>query len=102
MGATEKLTYAAWAAIQLRDIGKESDQEARAEYWSNSGKIAKYDEYRAYCKAEKLLPENPPNGYWESKEKPWHKPTGVAMGLMGILAWFVVGVIGGSTGGSRR
>lgn len=101
MGATEKLTYAAWTAIQLRDAGKENDQDARAEYWSKSGRIEKYDEYLAYCKADKKQPDNPPEGYWESKEKPWHKPAGVTIGLMGVLVWFAAGLIGGATGRSR-
>ena len=98
----EKLTYAAWAAIELRDSGKESDQESRADYWSKSGRSEKYDAYVAYCKEERKQPDNPPEGYWESKEKPWHKPAGITMGLMGVLTWFVIGIIGGASGQSRR
>ncbi len=94
----DKVTYAAWVAMTLRDAGLESDPQARDSYWSNSGRINKYDEYRAYCKAEKRQPDDPPAGYWESKEKPWHKPAGITMGLMGVLIWFAAGVIGGTTG----
>lgn len=97
----EKLTYAAYAAMKLRDAGLENDQAARESYWSRSGKIARYDEYRAYCKQEKRQPDNPPEGYWESKEEPWHKPVGIGIGLMGILGWFLIGIIGGATGRSR-
>lgn len=98
----DKFTYAAWVAMELRDKELSADQDARAQYWSNSGKIAKYDEYLAYCKEHKLKADNPPEGYWESKEEPWHKPTGIAMGLTGILIWFVAKVIGGAVGPSRR
>lgn len=97
----EKFTYAAWVAMELRDKELSADQDARAQYWSNSGKIAKYDEYREYCKLNKLQPDNPPEGYWESKEEPWHKPVGIAMGMTGILVWFIAGIIGGASGQSR-
>ena len=99
--AADKFTYAAWAAMKLRDAGLGNDQAARQSYWSNSGKIENYDAYRAFCKAEKKMPDNPPDGYWESKEQPWHKTVGVGIGLMGVLAWFLVGIIGGATGRSR-
>ena len=94
----DKFTYAAWAAMSLRDAGLENDQAAREIYWSKTGRIAKYDEYREYCKTERKQPDNPPEGYWESKEQPWHRPAGITIGLMGVLTWFVIGVIGGATG----
>lgn len=87
--------------MQLRDAGLENDQQARENYWSKNARIYQYDAYRAYCKAENKQPDNPPEGYWESKEEPWHKPAGVGIGLLGILAWFLMGLVGGATGRSR-
>ena len=98
----DRLTYAGWVAMTLRDKGLENDQQARASYWSNSGRIERYDEYKEFCKQQKKSYDNPPDGYWESLEKPWHKPAGITMGLTGILLWFISGVIGGSTGQTRR
>jgi len=97
----DRLTYAGWVAMTLRDKGLENDQQARASYWSNSGRIERYDEYKEFCKQQKKSYDSPPDGYWESLEKPWHKPAGIAMGLTGILLWFISGVIGGSTGQRR-
>jgi len=97
----DRLTYAGWASMTLRDKGLDGDQKARADYFSNSGKVQHYDEYKAFCQQEKKSYDNPPDGYWESLEKPWHKPTGVAMVLTGILMWFISGVIGGTTGQRR-
>ena len=99
---SNKLTYAAWVAMTLRDANKESDQQERAKYWSNSGRIEQYDVYKEYCKTNGHDYDGPPNGYWESKEQPWHKPAGIAMALTGILLWFISGVIGGSTGQKRQ
>ena len=98
----DRLTYAGWVAMTLRDKGLMNDQQARASYWSNSGRIERYDEYKEFCKQQKKSYDNPPDGYWESKEQPWHKPTGIALGLTGILLWFISGIIGGSTGQTRR
>ena len=98
---SNRMPYAGWVAYTLREAGKDNDQQERAKYFSNSGRIERYDEYVAFCKAEKKQYDSPPDGYWESKEKPWHKPTGIAMALTGILLWFISGVIGGSTGQRR-
>ena len=99
---SNRLPYAGWVAYTLREAGKENDQAERGKYFSNTGRIDNYDNYVAFCKSEKKQYDSPPDGYWESKEKPWHKPTGIAMGLTGILLWFIAGVIGGSTGQSRQ
>ena len=98
---SNRLTYAGWVAMTLRDKGLENDQAARASYWSNTGRIEQYDAYKEYCKTNKNEYDGPPDGYWESLEKPWHKPAGIAMALTGILLWFISGVIGGSTGQRR-
>lgn len=99
---SNRLTYAGWVAMTLRDANLENDQGARAKYWTNTGKIEQYDAYKEYCKTNGYNYDSPPDGYWESKEKPWHKPAGIAMGLTGILLWFISGVIGGSTGQRRN
>jgi hypothetical protein len=88
--------------MTLRDKGLENDQAARASYWSNTGRIEQYDTYKEYCKTNAHDYDGPPDGYWESKEKPWHKPAGLAMGLTGILLWFITGIIGGATGQKRQ
>ena len=98
---SNRLTYAGWVAMTLRDKGLENDQAARASYWSNTGRIEQYDTYKEYCKTNGNDYDGPPDGYWESKEKPWHKPAGLAMGLTGILLWFISGIIGGATGQKR-
>ena len=97
-----RLTYAGYVAMMLRAQGKESDQEERNKYWSHTGRIEHYDRYRAFCRQEKKTPDNPPDGYWESKEEPWHKPTGVAIGLSGVLLWFLGGVISSATGLGKK
>ena len=97
-----RLPYAGYAQMKLRDENKDKNQEEREKYFSNSGKILKYDEYRDYCKRNKFTPDSPPDGYWESKEEPWHKPTGIALGLFGILLWFIGGLAAGSTGQRGR
>lgn len=102
MAVADRMAYAGWVAMTLRDAQLENDQEARAALWSATGRVENYDKYVAFCKQEKKSYDGPPEGYWESKERPWHKPTGVAMGLTGILLWFVSGVIGGSTGLNRK
>ena len=99
---SNKMPYAGWVAMTLRDNGDQDNQEARAKYWTDSGKVEFYDQYVAFCKQEKKKHDPPPEGYWESKEKPWHKPTGILMGLTGILVWVTSGIIGGSTGQVRK
>ena len=97
-----KLPYAGYVSMTLRSEGKEKDQEAREAYFSTSGRIASYDLYKDYCKRNKFTPDSPPDGYWESKQEPWHKPTGIAIGLLGILLWFIGGVAAGSAGQRGR
>lgn len=90
--------YAAWVRLQLAKVPEDALQDARKAFYSDAGKIAKWEAYKAYCKANKLDYDGPPEGYWESKEQPWHKPAGYGMAAMGLFAWFLMVIIGGSTG----
>ena len=94
----KRLPYEAWARIQIDRIPEEERQAKRGKFFSEGGRIANWENYRAYCKANGNLYDGPPDGYWESKEEPWHKPTGILMGLVGVFVWFLVLVISGSTG----
>lgn len=98
----KKLPYAAWVRQQLEKLPEDKRPAARGGYYSDSGRIAKWDVYKAECKAAGLEYDMPPEGYWESKEEPWHKPAGYTMGLLGVFMWFLVMVIGGSTGMKRK
>lgn len=95
---TKKLTYAGYVSQKIKPFSKEQQQELRGLYFSNSGKIKQYDTYKAYCKEHKLDYDSPPDGYWESKEEPWHKPAGWAM-VIGAYALMALG--GAATSGIR-
>ena len=95
---SKRLPYEAWARQQIDKIPEELRQEQRGKFYSPGGRIANWETYRAYCKNNGHQYDGPPEGYWESKEQPWHKPTGLLMGLVGVFVWFLVLVIGGSTG----
>lgn len=97
----KRLPYAAWVRQQLDKMPEELRQAARAEYYSDSGKIAKWDLYKADCKAQKLDYDGPPEGYWEAKEEPWHKPAGYALGVVGVFTWFLGAIVLGALGGKR-
>jgi hypothetical protein len=96
------LPYAAWVRLQLARVPEEELKAARVAYFSDKGKIAKWEAYKAYCKSQKLDYDGPPDGYWEAMEKPWHKPTGYGMAAMGLFAWFLMTIIGTSTGMGNR
>lgn len=96
------LPYAAWVRKRLEGLPEERRQAARSGYYSDSGRIANWETYRADCKAMGYDYDNPPEGYWESKEQPWHKAAGYAMGLVGLFLWFMAQVIAGSTGMKRK
>lgn len=93
----KRLAYAAWARQQLDTYSEERRQEVRKSYYSESGKINRYDQYKAYAKAKGLDYDNPPEGYWEAKEEPWHAPAGILAGLGAVFMWFLLGLIGGTT-----
>lgn len=88
----KKLPYPAWVNIQLKPLTKEHQQELRGNYFSNSGRVKQYDNYKAYCKANSFEYDSPPEGYWESKEEPWHKPAGWAMVAGAFLTLMLGGV----------
>ena len=94
----KRLSYAAWARQILENVAPERQQEVRASYFSDSGKVNRYDSYKAYCKQKGYDYDAPPEGYWESKKEPWHTPTGIAIGLSSVLVWFLLGLVGGTTG----
>jgi hypothetical protein len=98
----KQLPYAAWVRQQLERLPEDQRQAARGAYYSESGRIAKWDVYKADCKAMGLGYDNPPEGYWESKEQPWHKAAGYAMGLVGLFLWVMAQIISGSTGMKRK
>lgn len=96
-----RLPYAGWASMMLRDAGMESDQEVRAALFSPEGRVEHYDRYAAYCKKHGHQADSPPENYWESKIKAHHKITGQAIGLTGLLFYFIIKVIGGALGARR-
>lgn len=98
----KKLPYAAWARIDMAFIPEDKQQAYRHNWFSDTGKAKKYDQYREYCKRKGYDYDNPPAKYWESKEEPWHSPAGVAIGLMGVLVWFLTALVAGSTGKRER
>ena len=90
----KKLPYPAWVNIQLSPLTKEHQQELRGNYFSNSGRVKQYDKYKAYCKANSFEYDSPPEGYWESKEEPWHKPAGLGMIAAGYLGMMLLSAMG--------
>ena len=89
----EKLPYPAYVNIRLKPLTKEHQQELRSSFYSPKGKIARHDGYVAYCKHHKLQHDPAPEGYWGSKEEPWHKPVGIGLivaGYFGFMASKVV------------
>jgi len=88
--AKQKMTYPHWVNYRIKNVSPEYVQEARKKYYSRGGRIEKYDEYREYCKLFGFIPDNPPEGYWESKETWWGKPLGIWLGLtMGWIAFIL-------------
>ena len=94
----KKLSYSAWARMQIDAYSPERQQDVRKSYYSDSGKINRYDAYKTHCKQRGYDFDAPPEGYWESKEEPWHKPTGILIGLSTVLLWFLTSLLGGTTG----
>lgn len=95
----EKMPYARWATMRLNQItDEEVRKNSRSSYFSNSGKVARYDSYKNYCKVYRYAYDAPPEGYWDYKAKDWHIPVG---GLMSLFAIFVA-LLAGTAGGSMR
>ena len=95
---SKRLPYEAWVRLEIDKLPEEEKQGGRGAYYSTNGRIAKWETYRAYCKANGHQYDGPPDGYWESKEEWWHKPIGLLSGLVGVFVWFMLLVISGSTG----
>lgn len=98
----KRLPYAAWVRQQLERMPEELRQAARGEYYSDSGKIAKWELYKADCKQAGYEYDGPPDGYWEAKEEPWHKPAGYTMGALGVFLTFLGMIIIGSMGTGKQ
>ena len=98
----KKLTYAGWVSIKLKPLTKEHQQELRGSYFSNTGKIKQYDNYKTYCKTNGFDYDSPPEGYWESKEEPWHKPAGWGMVVGGYLGMMLLSAMGSGIRTRRR
>lgn len=94
----KKLPYSAWARMDMAWISDNEKQLYRHNWFSDSGKAKKYDLYREYAKLKGMDYDNPPDNYWEEKDRPWHGAAGAVMGLTGVLAWFLTQLIAGSTG----
>ena len=97
-----KYQYARWVSDKMKHTPKELQSERRGAYFSNSGRIAHYDEYAKWCRLWGYDYDDSPEGYWDSKTKVWHKPAGILMGLSGVLMWLVASIVSGSTGQTRR
>jgi hypothetical protein len=79
----------------------ESDQEVRGALFSVEGRVEHYDRYKAYCKKHGHTADPEPDGYWESKIKPHHKIAGQAIGVTGLMFYFIIKLIGGALGARR-
>lgn len=98
---SNRLPYAGWASMMLRDAELEHDQDVRAALFSADGRVEHYERYARYCKKHGYQADPAPNNYWKSKIKTHHKVTGYGIGAAGILFWFIGKVIAGSLGPRR-
>jgi hypothetical protein len=98
----KKYPYARWANDRIKKVIPEEQQSARARYFSDSGRIQHYDEYARWSRLFGYDFDDNPEGYWESKFLPWHKPTGILLGALGTMTWLLLQVIAGSTGRKER
>lgn len=90
----KKLPYAAWVRITLEPLTPEHQQELRGSFFSDKGKVKRYDDYKAYCIKHGHAYDSAPDGYWESKEEPWHKPAGWGMVAAGYLGMMLISAMG--------
>lgn len=90
----KRLAYAGWARIVLDQLTPEHQQELRGSFYSDEGRIKRYDSYKKYCQENNFEYEDAPDGYWESKEESWHKPAGVAMIVGGYLGMMLLSAMG--------
>jgi hypothetical protein len=92
-----KLAYAAWVNEQLSNVPDEEQQEIRKGYWSEHGRIVNYDRYVYTARQRHKSYDPQPEGYEEYYTHAGHKAAGLALGLLGVFAWFVSGIIGGAS-----
>lgn len=90
--------YARWVSDKLKGLEPEVAQQVRDKYYSDSGRIAHYDEYARFCRLFGYSYDDSPDGYWESKIQSWHKPTGYLLGLTGVISWFSLSLVTGFLG----
>lgn len=93
-----RLSYAAWVNEMLQDKTKAEQEAIRDEYWSNYGRVVNYDEYVAICKIRRKEADSEPEGYWEWKDNSLYRTAGVLLGGVGVMAYFVGGLLGATTG----
>ena len=91
---SKKLSYAGWARIVLDQLTPEHQKELRSSFYSDEGRIKRYDSYKKYCQDKGFEYEGAPDGYWESKEEPWHKPAGWGMIIGGYLGMMMLSAMG--------
>lgn len=99
----ERYPYARWATERINQITKEEDRkETRPKYFSNSGKLIKFENYLQFCREGGYQPDPAPDGYWESRVKTWHSASGVMGVFMMMFLYLIVGLAKGSMLPTRR
>lgn len=98
----KKLPYAGYVRIILEPLTPEHQQELRAGFFSESGRVKQYDNYKAYCQKHGFEYDPAPDGYWEAKEEPWHKPAGWGMIAAGYLGMMLLSAMGSGVRTRRR
>lgn len=93
-----RYAYARWANDRIKRNSPEYQEEIRKTYFSPQGKIGRYDEYAKWCRVMGYDFDDNPEGYWEYKAGSLDKGTGYLLGAIGVLVWFVMSLVTGSTG----
>jgi len=97
-----RLSYAAWVNEHLQGKTKQEQEAIRDEYWSNYGRVVNYDYYAEVCKIRRKEADSEPEGYWEWKDNSLYRTTGYLLGGLGVLTYFLSGIIGATTGRRRN
>ena len=92
-----KLAYAAWVNEELAQYPEEDRQEVRSQYWSEHSRIVQYDRYVKEAKRRYKTYDPQPDGYLEYYSHAGHTTALVLGGLMSVLSWFVMAIIGGAS-----
>lgn len=98
----KKLPYAGWVRITLEPLTPEHQQELRGSFFSDTGRVKQYDNYKKYCIDNNYEYDGTPDGYWEAKEEPWHKPVGWGMVATGYLGMMLLSAMGSGIRTRRR